>query len=63
MVTVSRCGDLTVVEVAIDFGLAEESVRRRMRPVDVDDGIKIAAAAALLPLMWRGLRKAGFTSN
>jgi transposase len=28
------------VEVAIDFGVAEESVRRWMRQADVDDGIK-----------------------
>jgi transposase len=40
VVTVARRGDLSVVEVAIDFGVAEESVRRWMRQADVDDGIK-----------------------
>ena len=40
VVTVARRGDLSVAEVAIDFGVAEESVRRWMRQADVDDGIK-----------------------
>lgn len=40
VVTVARRGDLSVVEVAIDFRVAEESVRRWMRQADVDDGIK-----------------------
>ena len=40
VVTVARRGDLSVVEVAIDFGVAEESVRRWMRQADVDEGIK-----------------------
>lgn len=40
LVTVARRGDLSVAEVAVDFGVAEESVRRWMRQADVDDGIK-----------------------
>ena len=46
MVTVARRGDLSVVEVAIDFGVAEESVRRWMRQADVDDGIKDGQTSA-----------------
>lgn len=40
VVTVARRGDLSVSEVAVDFGISEESVRRWLRQVDVDDGIK-----------------------
>ena len=40
VVAVARRGDLSVAEVAVDFGVAEESVRRWMRQADVDDGIK-----------------------
>ena len=40
VVTVARRGDLTVPEVAVDFGVSEESVRRWMRQADIDDGIK-----------------------
>ena len=40
VVTVARRGDLSVAEVAVDFGIAEETVRRWMRQADVDDGIK-----------------------
>ena len=40
VVTVARRGDLSVVEVAVDFGVAEEYVRRWMKQADVDDGIK-----------------------
>ena len=37
----SSCrGDLSVPEVAVDFGVSEESVRRWMRQADIDDGIK-----------------------
>ncbi len=38
--TVARRGDLSVPEVAIDFGVSEESVRRWMRQADIDEGIK-----------------------
>ncbi|HEY3549328.1 MAG TPA: transposase [Propionicimonas sp.] len=37
---VARRGDLTVPEVAIDFGVSEESVRRWMRRAEVDDGVR-----------------------
>ena len=40
VVTVARRGDLSVTEVAVDFGVAEETVRRWMKQADVDDGIK-----------------------
>jgi transposase len=39
VVTVARRGDLTVPEVAVDFDVSEESVRRWMRQADIDDGI------------------------
>ena len=37
---VARRGDLTIVEVAADFDVSPESVRRWMRQADIDDGIK-----------------------
>jgi transposase len=40
VVGVARRGDLSVAEVAVDFGIAEETVRRWMRQADIDDGIK-----------------------
>ena len=40
VVTVARRGDLTVAEVAADFDISVESVRRWMRQADVDDGVK-----------------------
>lgn len=40
VVTVARRGDLTVPEVAADFDISPESVRRWMRQADVDDGVK-----------------------
>ena len=40
MVMVARRGDLSVHEVATDFGVAEETVRRWMRQADVDDGVR-----------------------
>ena len=39
VVTVARRGDLTVAEVAADFDISVESVRRWMRQADVDDGV------------------------
>jgi transposase len=38
VVAVARRGELTVAEVAMDFGVAEESVRRWMRRADIDEG-------------------------
>ncbi len=40
VVTVARRGDLSVPEVAVDFGVSEESVRRWVRQADIDDGVK-----------------------
>lgn len=40
VVRVARRGDLSVNEVAADFDIAPESVRRWMRQADVDDGVK-----------------------
>jgi transposase len=46
VVTVARRGDLSVAEVAVDFGIAEETVRRWMRQADIDDGIKDGLTSA-----------------
>jgi transposase-like protein len=40
VVTVARRGDLSVNEVADDFDIAPESVRRWVRQADIDDGVK-----------------------
>lgn len=40
VVRVARRGDLTIPEVAADFDVAVESVRRWMRQADIDDGVK-----------------------
>ena len=40
VVAVARRGDLTLGEVAADFDVSVESVRRWMRQADVDDGVK-----------------------
>ncbi len=40
VVTVACRGDLTVADVAADFDISPESVRRWMRQADIDDGIK-----------------------
>lgn len=40
VVRVARRGDLKLAEVAVDFGVAEETVRRWMRQADIDDGVK-----------------------
>ncbi|MFN2507115.1 MAG: transposase [Acidimicrobiales bacterium] len=40
MVTVARRGDLTVAEVAADFDISPESVRRWMRQADIDGGVR-----------------------
>lgn len=46
VVTVARRGDLTIAEVAADFGVAPESVRRWMRQADIDDGVKDGLTSA-----------------
>ena len=40
VVMVARRGDLSVHEVATDFGVAEETVNRWMRQVDDDDSVR-----------------------
>lgn len=40
VVTVARRGDLSVAEVASDFDISEQSVRRWVRQADIDDGVK-----------------------
>jgi len=40
VVRVARRGDLTVAEVATDFDVSVESVRRWMRQADIDDGVR-----------------------
>ena len=39
VVTVARRGELSAAEVAADFDVSPESVRRWMRQADVDDGV------------------------
>jgi transposase len=40
VVVVARRGDLTIPEVAADFDISVESVRRWMRQADIDDGVR-----------------------
>jgi transposase len=40
VVRVARRGDLSIAEVAADFDISPESVRRWMRQADVDDGVR-----------------------
>lgn len=40
VVMVARRGVLSVPEVATDFGIAEETVRRWMRQADIDEGVR-----------------------
>jgi transposase len=40
VVRVARRGDLTVAEVAADFDISPESVRRWVRQADIDDGVR-----------------------
>jgi transposase len=46
VVTVARRGDLSVNEVAADFDIAPESVRRWVRQADIDDGVKDGLTSA-----------------
>jgi transposase len=40
VVVVARRGDLTFAEVAADFDVSVESVRRWVRQADIDDGVR-----------------------
>jgi transposase len=40
VVAVARRGDLKIAEVATDFDVAPETVRRWMRQADIDDGVR-----------------------
>ena len=40
VVAVARRGDLSVIEVAADFGVTTKTIYRWMRQADIDDGIK-----------------------
>ena len=40
VVAVARRGDLTRAEVAADFGISIESVKRWCRQADIDDGVR-----------------------
>ena len=46
VVAVARRGDSAIPEVATDFGVAEESVRRWMRQAGIDEGIKDGMTSA-----------------
>ena len=46
MVTVARRRDLTIAEVAADFDISPESVRRWMKQADIDDGVKEGLTSA-----------------
>ncbi len=46
VVTVARRGDLTINDVAADFDVSVESVRRWMRQADIDDGIREGLTSA-----------------
>lgn len=46
VVAVARRGELSIVEIAIDFGVAEESVRRWLRRADADDGLRAGPTSA-----------------
>ena len=46
VVAVARRGYLTVLEVATDFGVAQETVRRWMCQSDLDEGLKDGVTTA-----------------
>ena len=46
VVRVARRGDMTHAEVAADFGISPESVRRWVHQADVDDGVKDGLTSA-----------------
>lgn len=46
VVRVARRGDLTIAEVAADFDISVESVRRWRQQADIDDGVKDGLTSA-----------------
>lgn len=46
-VAVTDRGDLTVLEVATDFGVVEEMIHQWMRQADLDEGIKDGMTSAV----------------
>ena len=46
VVTVARRGELTVAEVAADFDISVESVRRWVRQAEIDDGVRDGLTSA-----------------
>ena len=46
VVTVARRGELTVAEVAADFDISVESVRRWVRQAEIDDGMRDGLTSA-----------------
>ena len=40
VVAVARRGELSVVEIAADFGLSTKTIYRWMHQADIDDGVK-----------------------
>lgn len=46
VVAVARRGGLSIAEVAVDFSVAEETVRRWVRQADIDDGVKDGLTSA-----------------
>jgi transposase len=46
VVAVARRGDLTLHEVAADFDISPESVRRWVRQADIDDGVQDGLTSA-----------------
>ena len=46
VVRVARRGDLTIAEVAADFDISVESVKRWKRQADIDEGLKDGLTSA-----------------
>ena len=46
VVTVARRGDLTIAEVAADFDVSPESVRRWVHQADIDAGVRDGLTSA-----------------
>jgi transposase-like protein len=46
VVTVARRGDLSINEVAADFDISPESVRRWCHQADIDDGVRDGLTSA-----------------